>query len=84
MKNFNSKFNILQSSDLDYEEMVINLEFENKLFAILSCDNGIEHAQIEVFDRKNDENVIWRFNYHEFLVHLQRAYESLKVVNEIE
>lgn len=73
------KFKILISSDLDYEEMVINLDFGNDLVAILSCDNGIDNPQIELFDRKNDEKAIWKLNYQNFLAYLQNSYDSLKV-----
>lgn len=78
-KNIN-RFTVEISSDLDYEKMVVNLNFFNNQFAILSCDQGINQTKIEVLDRYDDK-VIWTFDYQTFLDALKLAYEKLKEAN---
>lgn len=78
-KNIN-RFTVEISSDLDYEKMVVNLNFFNNQVAILSCDQGINQTKIEVLDRYDDK-VIWTFDYQTFLDALKLAYEKLKEAN---
>jgi hypothetical protein len=76
----NKKFTLEVSSDLDYERMVINLNYLSDQVAVLSCDQGLEHAIIEILDRTEEKN-IWSFDLLEFLNAIQQAYEKLKQVN---
>lgn len=73
-------FRIEVSSDLDYEEMVVDILHSNNLLAKLSCDKGIENAQILIFD-EHTEVPIWKFDYSLFQSTLNRAFQKLKEVN---
>lgn len=79
--NSDQKFQLIVSSDLDYEKMVVYLmDFNNRVLT-LNCDHGIDLAEIEILDRLTDK-VIWKFNYHQFISALSLAYQKLKEVNE--
>ncbi|MDP1978689.1 hypothetical protein [Undibacterium sp.] len=79
----NEKFTLDVSSDLDYERMVVNLNYLDDQVAVLSCDQGLKHAIIKILDRSYEEST-WGFDLLEFLNALQQAYEKLKEVNEPE
>ena len=80
MNNNADEFTLEVSSDLDYEKMVINLYFSNNHIAILDCDEGIDKAKIAILDRYTD-NIVWSFDYQNFIQSLKLAYEKLKEVN---
>ena len=71
-------FNIVGSSNLDYEKNVIYLNFNNNQVAVLSCDEGINHAKIEILDRYEDK-VIWSLSCQDFMTALNLAFEELKL-----
>jgi hypothetical protein len=75
-----NQFTIEVSSDLDYEKMVINLNYCNNQVAILNCDAGVDQTKIEILD-KYEEKIIWSFDYQSFIKALNKAYEKLKEVN---
>jgi hypothetical protein len=75
-----NQFTIEVSSDLDYETMVVNLNFCNNQVATLNCDEGIKQVKIEILDRYEDK-VIWTFDYQAFINALNIAYEKLKQAN---
>jgi ethanolamine utilization microcompartment shell protein EutS len=77
MSNSTSKFNIVASSDLDYEKMVINLNYDNNLVAILNCDKEINEIEIKIYDRYKGI-VIWEFDFQSFMTALKLASEKLK------
>jgi hypothetical protein len=78
--NNNDQFIIEASSDLDYEKMVINLNFGNNQVAVLHCDKGINQIEIKLFDRYEDK-VIWDFDFQSFMTALKLASEKLKQIN---
>lgn len=69
--NRTTKFVIEISSDLDYEEIVANILFEEETVATISQENGLENLEIEIFssfDRKS-----WIFSLEEFINALNSA-----------
>lgn len=80
MNKATDQFTIEVSSDLDYEKMVVNLNFGNNQVAILDCDKGINHVEIKFLDRY-DGRVIWNFDFQTFVNALNLASEKLKQVN---
>jgi hypothetical protein len=81
--NDQNKFSLEVSSDLDYEKMVVNINFGLEQIATLSCDEGIENTKIVLLNCQS-ENIVWAFPYNEFLDILQSAYVKLKQINIIE
>ena len=47
--NMNNKFTVEICSDLDYEEMVADISFENKRIAMITQENGVDKMEIEIF-----------------------------------
>jgi hypothetical protein len=74
------QFTIEVSSDLDYEKMVVNLNFGNNQVAILNCDKGANQIEIKLLDRYEDK-LIWNFDYSSFITALNLASEKLKQAN---
>lgn len=79
-KNVN-RFSFEISSDLDYEKMVVNLNFSNTSIAILNCDKGKGATEIELLNN-DDYKVIWKFDFKDFVAALNKAYEKLMEANE--
>jgi hypothetical protein len=62
----NSKGFIIEiSSDLDYEEMVANILYDEETVAIVSQENGLENLEIEIF--KSFDSKSWHFLVEDFL-----------------
>lgn len=72
-----SDFEVILSSDLEYEKMVVNIDFKCDTVAIINYENGIDNPEIKIFD-KSEEKVIWTFNYFDFLEALKEGFEELK------
>jgi hypothetical protein len=53
-----NQFSFEVSSDLDYEKMVVNLNFANNQVAVLNCDNGIENVEIFAVRKHVDVHVL--------------------------
>jgi hypothetical protein len=47
--NTDKKFTVEVCSDLDYEEMVADISYENHTLATISQENGIDNMEIEIF-----------------------------------
>lgn len=67
-------------SDLDYENMVVDISSDEGRIATLSCDDGIENPQIVFYDVKTDE-AVFQLNYLELDGLLNLAFKKLKEVN---
>lgn len=80
MNKEKGQFAIEVSSDLDYEKMVVNLNFGNNQVAVLNCDRGIDKVEIKLLDRY-EEKIIWEFEFQSFINALKSAEEKLKQVN---
>lgn len=74
MKTSNG-FVIEISSDLDYEEVVANILYEEETVAILSQEKGLENLEIEIFP--SVEAKPWKFSFDDFLNALQLSKKCL-------
>jgi|SRR3989344_3856838 len=68
-------FEILISSDLQYEELCSEIYFEDQLVALITRENGLENAIIEIFPPSNSEN--WSFDCARFLKTVEKATSTL-------
>ncbi len=68
-------FEIIISSDIQYEKLCAEIYYDMEFVAIISQENEIENAVIEIYPPKNMAN--WTFKYSEFLAILNKAYESI-------
>lgn len=75
------KFKIRECSDLDYEGMVVDLIYEDRWFATLSCDEGVEKTIIKILDPKKEE-AVWEIDYLALKKVLNDAFEILKDANK--
>lgn len=62
-------FEIEISSDLDYEEIVANILYEQEIVATVSQEKGLENLEIEIF--MPVEGKPWKFSFEKFLDVLQ-------------
>lgn len=53
-----NNFEIRVCSDLDYEEMVIDILYERDAVALISQENGIENMAIEILPFEEEQNLI--------------------------
>ena len=74
------QFTIVVSSDLNYEKMVVNLNFGNDQVAVLNCDQGIGQVEVKLLDKYEDK-AIWTFDCQSFIKALNLASEKLKQAN---
>ena len=74
----NFEFSI--GSDVDFEDLVADIGFENNLVAMLTQDEGFENLQIRIYPPKNGECWIFRLDEFEAIVQQakQRLYELRK------
>jgi len=69
-------FDIVISSDTQYDDLCAEIYFDQQFVAILTQEEGIENAMIEISPPKNTKN--WTFNYFEFITILDEAENNLK------
>lgn len=70
-----SKFKIIMSSDLDYEELCAEIYFEDQFVAMLTQENGIENMEIEIHPPQNKK--FWSFKFSDFETIMESAKKSL-------
>jgi phage pi2 protein 07 len=75
-------FDILISSDIEYEELCAEIYFDGQFVAIITQEKGIDQAVIELYPHPNLEK--WTFIYAEFFETLKKAETSLKKMKKIE
>ena len=68
--NMSNKFIIEICSDLDYEEMVADISYENHTIAMITQEKGIENMEIEIFSPVMDIRS-WKFRLNDFLEAIQ-------------
>lgn len=73
-------FDIIISSDSQYDELCAEIYFDGEFVAILSRENGIDNMILEIDPPANMKN--WTFKYSEFTKILQEAQESLIKTDE--
>jgi hypothetical protein len=64
--NMNKKFTVEVCSDLNYEEMVADVSYENHTIATITQENGIDNMEIEIFP-PSEEIQSWKFLLSDFL-----------------
>lgn len=72
----NKKFTVEVCSDLDYEEMVADISYENHTIATITQDNGIENMKIEMFFPENTIRS-WEFPLDDFIAVIKFAKKRL-------
>jgi len=71
-----NKFQVLICSDLDYEEMVADVCYENHTIAMITQENGISNMKIEIFPP--DEGIkSWVFSLNDFIEIIEYAKKCL-------
>lgn len=73
MKEINFEFSV--GSDLDFEDLIADIGFENKLVALLTQEEGLQNLRIRIFPPENQE--FWDFRLDEFETVIQKAKERL-------
>lgn len=71
----NSNFEILISSDIDYDDLCAEIFYQGNFLAIISQEEGFENLDIEIYPPINQER--WQFKYSEFENVLQCAKQRL-------
>ena len=71
----NSKFKIIMSSDIEYNELCAEIFFEDQFVAILTQEHGLENLEIEIHPPTHKK--FWSFKFSEFETILKSAKESL-------
>ena len=64
--SMNKKFIIEVCSDLDYEEMVADVSYENHTIATVTQENGIDAMEIEIFTPSGGMQS-WKFLLNDFM-----------------
>ncbi|MEI8366368.1 MAG: hypothetical protein WCF65_08105 [Parachlamydiaceae bacterium] len=70
------KFRIRLCSDVDYEEMLADICYENQTVALVTQENGKDKMEIEIFF-PSDQSSSWKFSLDEFALAIQTAKEDL-------
>lgn len=73
MKN---NFRIRICSDLDYEELVADICYDNYKIATIMQDKGKDNMEIEIFFSV-DENESWKFPLNDFMEAISIAKKQL-------
>lgn len=78
-----TKFRIRICSDLDYEEMVADISYENQTIAMISQENGIDKMEIEIFSQTNSK-LAWKVNLDDFVKIIELAKKTLIKMKKID
>lgn len=79
MTETNFKFSI--GSDLDYENLIADIGFNNNLVALLTQEEGFHNLRIKIYPQKNGE--FWDFRLDEFEDVINRAKARLWELRKI-
>lgn len=74
--SMDNKFRILLVSDLDYEEMVADICYQDDTVATITQEKGVDKMEIELFPPFESQSS-WKFNLEDFLKALQNAKKCL-------
>jgi len=72
----NDKFKIRLCSDLDYEEMVADICYDNNTVAIITQENGSNNMEIDIFPPEQGM-LSWKFSLNDLINILQIAKKAL-------
>lgn len=76
------KFRVRVCSDLDYEEMVADVVYENHILATITQENGIDNMEIEIFTPE-ESSKSWKFSLNEFMEMIALAKKRLIEMQKI-
>lgn len=71
----NNRFTVELSSNLDYQEMVVNITFDEVHIGTLTCEEGEFHVELEVLSI-NEQNLI-SMPYDDYMKALEFAKQTL-------
>ena len=80
MENSNFRVDIL--GDLEYEDLVADIYFNDEPVAMLSQEKGFDNLEIEIYPCKSRDK--WQFKYSEFEKVLQSAKQGLWELRKID
>lgn len=63
-------------SDLDYEEMVAIISYEQSSMAMITQENGLDNMEIEIFPATK-EGISWKLPLNDFIKYLELAKKAL-------
>lgn len=69
-------FDIIISSDTEYEELCAEIYFDREFVAIVSQEHGLKKLVIEIDSPKSEKK--WIFNYFDFIEILKDAQITLE------
>lgn len=69
------KFIIRICSDIDYEDLVADIYFKDKIVAMVTQELGFENLEIKIYPPVNAE--FWVFKFSEFESAIQHAKQRL-------
>lgn len=78
-----NKFRIRICSDLDYEEMVADICYEEHTIAMIKQERGIDKMEIEIF-LPEDERKSWEFVLDDFMAAIESAKQALINMQKIQ
>lgn len=70
------EFRIRLCSDLDYEEMVADIVWDNNSVAMITQEKGVDHMMIEIFPPIENNNS-WNFPLNDLIGALIKAQKHL-------
>lgn len=70
-----TKFRIVISSDIEYNDLCAEIYFEDQFVAILTQEQGFENLEIQIYAPQNQN--FWEFKFSEFEAILASAKQSL-------
>jgi predicted RNA-binding protein len=73
-----SGFEILRLSDLNYEEISVEIQYKGEQIAQINKDKGINRLEIEILTDYIDSNFSPKFMLDDFLLALDKAQKLLK------
>ena len=73
MNEINFEFTV--GSDVDYEELIADVGYENNLVVLLTQEAGFQNLRIRIYPPKNAE--CWDFRFDEFEDIIHRAKKRL-------
>lgn len=71
----NEKFRTDIVGDLEHEDPIADIYFEDQILAVLTQENGFQNLRINIYPPKNND--FWDFRFDEFESVIQKAKERL-------
>ena len=71
----NKKFRVDIVGDLDYEDLIADIYYENEFVAMLKQEQGFQNLEIEIHPPKDKK--YWNFYWSEFSEVIEKAKQGL-------